>query len=143
MKAKVVISLLCIAVILTWTGLAGAQKMPLPNGETVWNLEGLWEVAIENYGEWERFGNYPNLYLITQTGNAFSAIRMKDNPPPSSGKAGSPSLFGELEKDGFKFIYAIDSGGQPWPSKGQISEDGKKIVIEEGTKTRSTMTRRY
>jgi len=62
---------------------------------------------------------------------------------PSSGKAGGPTLFGELEKDGFKFIYMIDSGGQPWPSKGQISEDGKKIVIERGTTVRSTLTRRY
>ena len=145
MKTKIIIGLLGIAAILAWTGLAGAQgpRMPLPSGETVWNLEGLWDVVVENYGEWERFGTYPNLYLIHQTGNAISAVRMRDNRPPSPGKAGSPCLFGELAKDGFKFIYIIDSSGQPWPSKGQISEDGKKIFIEEGTKTRSTMTRRY
>ncbi len=83
------------------------------------------------------------MFLIQQTGNAIRAIRMKDNPPPSPGKAGGPSLFGELEKDGFKSIYTIDSSGQPWPSKGQISEDGKKIVIDDGTKARSTLTRRY
>jgi hypothetical protein len=145
MKTRNVIGLLCIAIALAWVGLAGAQgpRMPLPNGDTVPNLEGLWGVVVENYGVWERFGTFPNLYLIQQTGNAICAIRMKDNPPPSPGKAGGPSLFGELEKDGFKPIYLIDSSGQPWPSKGQISEDGKKILIEEGTKARSTLTRRY
>jgi hypothetical protein len=143
MKTKIGIALLGIAAILACTGLAEAQKIPLPSGDTVWNLEGLWDVVVENYGEWERFGTYPNLYVIKQTGNAFSAIRMKDNPPPSPGTAGSPSLFGELEKEGFRCIYIIDSGGRPWPSKGQISDEGKKIVIEEGTKARSTLTKRY
>jgi hypothetical protein len=145
MKTRIVIGLLCIAVVLAWKGIGGAQgpRMPLPSGDTVPNLEGLWNVVVENYGEMGRYGTYPNMFLIQQTGNAFSATRMWDNPPPSSGKAGGPTLFGELEKDGFKFIYMIDSGGQPWPSKGQISEDGKKIVIERGTTVRSTLTRRY
>jgi hypothetical protein len=40
-----------------------------------------------------------------------------------------------------EYIYTIDSGGRPWLSKGQISEDGKKIVIEEGAKQRVTLTR--
>ena len=51
-------------------------------------------------------------------------------------------MFGELEKDGFKFIYMIDSGGQPWPSKGQISEDGNKIVVDNGIRLKVTLTRK-
>jgi hypothetical protein len=66
---------------------------------------------------------------------------LKDNPPPSTGRAGSPSLKGELEKNGFKDIYLIDSGGNSLISKGHISEDGKKVVIDEGTVARVTLTR--
>jgi hypothetical protein len=125
---------------------AGAQAAPatpkvqLPNGETVWDLSGDWDTFHENFGEKARFGNYPNAFRITQTGNEFSAIRVKDNPPPSPGQAGSPSLRGELAKTGFSKVWIVDSGGTPWESKGQISEDGKKIVIE-AEPYRVTLTR--
>ena len=145
MKAKVVIWLLCVAIILTWTGVAGAQTAPapkvqLPSGETVWDLSGDWDTFHENFGEKARFGTYPNAFRITQTGSEFSAIRLKDNPPPSPGRAGSPSLRGELAKTGFNKVWIVDSGGTPWESKGQISEDGKKIVIE-AEPYRVTLTR--
>jgi hypothetical protein len=146
MRAKIIIALFCIAVILAWTGLAAAQTAPvtpkvqLPNGETVWDLSGDWEALIENYGPWEQFGTYPNVYRITQTGTTFSAIRLKDSPPPSPNRAGSPSLRGELEKNGFKEVYIV-AGGAPIVSKGQISEDGKKMVIEMEATARVTLTR--
>jgi hypothetical protein len=80
------------------------------------------------------------VFRITQTGSTFSAVRTKNNPPPSSGGTGSPSLRGELEKNGFKEVWGIDSGGIPWTGKGQISDDGKKIVIET-VAYRLTLTR--
>jgi hypothetical protein len=49
MKTKITIGLLCIATVLTWPGVAGAQtaasgpKVQLPSGETVWDLNGDWE----------------------------------------------------------------------------------------------------
>ena len=147
MKTKFVIAQLCIAAVLAWTGLAAAQaaptapKLQLPSGETVWDLNGDWDALVENYGPYERFGTHPNVYRITQTGTTLNAIRLKDNPPPSTGRAGSPSLKGELEKNGFKHIYLIDSGGNSLISKGQISEDGKKIIIDEGRVARVTLTR--
>jgi hypothetical protein len=147
MKTKIAIGLLCIAAILAWTGLACAQtatpgpKVTLPSGETVWDLNGDWDTLNENYGPVERYGTYPNVYRITQTGTTFSAIRLKDNPPPSPGRAGTPSLKGELEKNGFKELRIIDSVGGSWLSKGQISEDGKKIIIEGGERFRVTLTR--
>ena len=136
---------LCIAVVLAWTGVAAAQaaptpKLQLPSGETVWDLSGDWDTFHENFGTKARFGNYPNAFRITQTGSAFSATRMKDNPPPSTGRAGSPSLRGELDKNGFKEMWGIDAGGASWPGKGQMSEDGKKIVIETDL-SRVTLTR--
>jgi len=136
MKTKIVIGLLCIAAVLAWTGMAAAQTAPatpkvqLPSGETVWDLSGDWDVFCENYGGYARWGIQTNVFRITQTGNTFNGIRVKDSPPPSPGRAGSRSLQGELEKDGFKEVWGIDAGGNSWTGKGQISDDGKKIVIE-------------
>jgi hypothetical protein len=149
MKAKVVIWLLCIAAVLAWTGMAAAQTSPttpkvqLPSGEMVWDLSGDWDAFVENYGDYARFGMYPQVYRITHTTTAstFTGIRVKYNPSPSTGRAGSPSLRGELDKNGFKDVWTIDGSGQPWPSKGQISEDGKKIVIDNEQNGRVTLTR--
>ena len=146
MRTKIVIGLLTVAAILGWTGVVGAQTAPptpkvqLPSGDTVWDLSGDWDTFHENFGTKARFGNYPNAFRITQTGSEFSAIRLKDNPPPSPGRAGSPSLRGELEKTGFKKVWMIDSSGVPWESKGQVSEDGKRIIIE-AEPYRTTLTR--
>jgi hypothetical protein len=147
MKSKIVIGLLTVAAVLAWTGMAGAQTAPatpkvqLPSGETVWDLSGDWDAFIENYGPDARVGIHPNVHRITQTGTTFSAIRLKDQAPPSHARAGTPSSKGELEKDGFKEVWMIDSGGESSPSKGHISEDGKKIVIDNGRTARVTLTR--
>ena len=146
MKTKIAIGLLCIAAVLVWTGVAGAQAAPapkvqLPSGEIVWDLNGDWDVLVENLERWAPFGNYPNVFRITQSGSAFSAIRLRDNPPPGRGLAGSPSLQGELNKTGFKSVAIIDSNGVPRESTGHISADGKKIIIEEEERFRLTLTR--
>jgi hypothetical protein len=100
MKTKSAIGLLCAAAVLAWTGMASAQaapptpKLQLPSGETVWDLNGDWDAFLENFGAKARYGIYPHVFRITQTGSEFSAIRLKDNPPPSPGRAGNPTLRG-------------------------------------------------
>jgi hypothetical protein len=147
MRPKIIVGLLCIAIVLAWTVVAGAQaapatpKMQLPSGEAVWDLNGDWDAFYENYGQYALYGKYPNMIRITQVGSTFSAVRMKDNPSPSSGRAGSPSLRGEVGPDGLKQVSLIDSGGRAWESKGQIDPDGKKIVIDNGSTARVTLTR--
>jgi len=147
MKMKIINGLLCIAAVLVWTGLAGAQAAPatpkvqLPSGETVWDLSGDWDAFVENYGPWARMGIYPTVWRITQTGSTVSAIRVKENPAPSPGKAGSPSLQGELDKDGFKRVEIVSGVGGILHCKGQISEDGKKIVLDDAITARVTLTR--
>ncbi|MGE5849849.1 MAG: lipocalin-like domain-containing protein [Candidatus Methylomirabilota bacterium] len=147
MKAKTAIGLLTVAAILACTGMVGAQTAPvtpkvqLPSGETVWDLSGDWEATIENYGLNVGAGTYPNVYRITQTGSAFQAIRLRDIPPPAGGKAGSLSLQGELEKNGFKRVDIVLGRGDVLPSKGLISGDGKKIFIDDGFMVRVTLTR--
>jgi len=97
MKTKILIGLLCLVAVLAWMGIAGAQtatpapKVQLPSGETVWDLSGDWDTLNENYGSFVMYGTYPNVYRITQTGSAFSAVRLKDTPPPATGRAGTPS----------------------------------------------------
>jgi hypothetical protein len=147
MKTKIVIGLLTVAAILVWTGGAGAQtatpasKVQLPTGEAVWDLSGDWDALIENSGPNAAGGTYPNVYRITQTGSALTAIRLKDTPPPTSGRAGTQSLLGELDTGGFKRVEIVTTSGARAPIKGQISEDGKKIVIEDGWSVKVTLTR--
>jgi hypothetical protein len=147
MKTKITIVFLCIAVILAWTGVAGAQAAPatpkvqLPSGETVWDLSGDWDAFFENYGARAHYGFYPTVWRITQTGSTVSGIRAKANPAPLAGRAGSPSLQGELDKDGFTQVEIVAGGGEIFPSKGQIGEDGKKIVLDNGESVRATLTR--
>ena len=159
MRPKIIIGLLCIAAVLVWMGVAGAQtaapapKVQLPTGETVWDLSGDWEAVVENYGPGARDGTGTNVYRITQTGSAFRAIRTTDDPLLTKeaterghspwGRAGSPSLQGEVEKTGFKHVQIVfGSGGRIVPSQGHISEDGTKIVIDNGLFARVTLTRK-
>ena len=116
------------------------------------SLTGEWEAVIENYGPASRDGPCSNVYRITQTGSAFRAVRSKDDPLLTKeaaerghspwGPAGSVSLQGELETTGFKNVQIVfGSGGRLLPSQGQISEDGKKIVIDNGATMRVTLTK--
>jgi hypothetical protein len=116
-------------------------KVQLPNGETVWDLSGDWEAFVENYGPNKWAGTYSNVYRITQTGRAFQASRLRDTPPPMAGKAGSLSLQGDLEGIGFKRVAIVVGSGDALLSKGHISEDGRKIVIDDGFMITVTLTR--
>jgi len=90
MRTKIVIGLLTIAAILTWTGMADAQTAPatpkvqLPSGETVWDLSGDWEAFVENYGPWARMGIYPTVWRITQTGTTFFPVRKTSLTSPKT-----------------------------------------------------------
>ena len=147
MKTKIAIGLLTVAAVLAWTCVAcaptatTASKVPLSSGETVWDLSGDWDAFVENYGPAARFGIFPTVWRITQTGNAVTAIRLKDSPPPGMGRVGGPSLQGELDKNGFKRVEIVLGSGSPAPVKGQISENGKKIILDDGWSVRVTLTR--
>jgi hypothetical protein len=137
-----------IWVISIWVlGAASAQAatpgpmVTLPSGETVWDLTGDWDALTEHFGPNVSLGTYINVHRFTQTGRVFSAIRLKDNPPPAPGEAGNPVWRGEMDKGGFKRVEMISSQGSVSPIKGQISEDGKKIVIDDGWSIKVTLTR--
>jgi dienelactone hydrolase len=111
------------------------KTITLPSGEVVWDLNGEWDAFVENYGT--SGGSYPQIEKITQTGSSFVAIRMIDDP---WNRKGSQSLQGELDKSGIKKVTIFAVSG-PEEGKGQISDDGNKIIIDDG-KHRLTLTRK-
>ena len=54
---------------------------------------------------------------------------------------GSQSLQGELDKSGIKKVTILTAYG-PLEAKAQISNDGNKIVIDDGKEHRLTLTRK-
>ncbi len=127
--------------IFAWIGLAQAQEaktVKLPNGEEVVDISGEWDAQIENYGPWSSYGKYPNVIKITLEGNSFVGVRMKADDWHSPG---SESFRGELDKDGIKKLQLMTGMG-PIDAKAQISEDGNKIIMDDGEKARSTLIRK-
>jgi len=119
----------------TLHGQGSKKTITLPSGEVVCDLNGEWEAFVENYGT--SGGSYPQIEKITQTGSSFVAIRMIDDP---WNRKGSQSLQGELDKSGIKKVTIFAFSG-PEEAKGQISDDGNKIIIDDG-KHRLTLTRK-
>jgi hypothetical protein len=116
--------------------------VPEAKPATVRDLRGDWEASIENYGPRASDGRYPNVFRITQTGSEFTAIRFRDNPPPSVARAGSVTVRGEVDETGFKRVEIVRGTGDALLSKGYISADGKQITLDDGFMTRMTLTRK-
>ena len=114
------------------------KTITLPNGDVILDMSGEWEALVENYGRMSGAGSYSNVEKITQTGASFEAIRMMDDPWNFKG---SQSFKGELDKAGIKKVTIIGKGGSI-EAKGIISENGNKIVIDDGEVVRLTLTRK-
>ena len=134
--------LMCFMSIIAFTSTAHAQSskktITLPNGEVVWDLNGEWDVLVENYGRLSRGGSYPQLAKATQTGGSFVAIRMRDDEFHTKG---SEQLRGELGKDGFKKIQIMSAHGA-LDAKSEISDDGNKMTFDSADMTRLTYIRK-
>jgi hypothetical protein len=138
MKRKIAIWTICVVALISWNGLAFAQTatptamkaIKLPNGQEVFDISGEWDAYVENLNSFSIYGAYQQVFKITLEGNSFTGIRLKDNPATSPGKAGSPCMQGEVDKNGIRKIEIITSGGARLPSVCKISEDGNKINID-------------
>jgi hypothetical protein len=100
-----------------------ANTVTLSNGEVVYNIDGEWNVVGKMFhmGEWE------NVYKISQDGNKFVGIRLKDG---EDGLKGTEIIKGELEKNGFKSL-SVKTTSQGWkPAAAKISENCNKIVYK-------------
>jgi len=148
MLKKTGFKLLCLAAMVSFLFIAQAQTeeqgwkktITLPSGEVVCDLNGEWVAIVENYGPAASWGNFAQMSKITQTGSSFVAIRMIDDP---YSQRGAQQLQGELDKSGIKKVRIImRSGKLTLEAKGQISDDGNKIVIDSGIGHRWTLTRK-
>ena len=63
--------LFCSSHRLDWIGFcpdgkpATMKTVKLSNEDEVCDLTGEWDALIENYGEWAKFGSYPNAFKVT------------------------------------------------------------------------------
>ena len=101
MVKKTFLVLICLIGLIIFVsnlhGQGSKKTITLPNGEVVFDLNGEWNVLVEHYGPFSRFGDFPQIFKITQEDNSFVGIRMIDDP---YNRKGSQSLEGELDKSG-------------------------------------------
>jgi hypothetical protein len=146
MKTRITIWAICVVALIAWPGLVFAQAakptamktVKLLTGEEVCDLTGEWDAQCENYGEWAKYGSYTTVVKITLEGSSFLGTRLKD---AGLNKAGTLMLLCGLGKDGFKNVI-LATGAGPLLCKGQLSEDGNKIILDLENKARITMLRK-
>lgn len=143
MAKKILLVVICIIGLIifvsTLYGQGPKKTITLPNGEVICDLNGEWDVLVENIGKWADFGNYPQIWKITQTGISFSATRMMEE---FWNKKGSEAVQGELDKSGIKKIRVFSSTAMSGTdATGQISDDGNKITVNSD-RVRLTATRK-
>jgi hypothetical protein len=114
------------------------NTVTLSNGEVVYDLNGEWDSFVEAYGSWEMYGTHQNIIKITQTGSSLVGVLMMDDEWYSKGWE---SIRATLDKNGFKKIEMMTNLGT-LDSKGQIIDNGNKILIDDGEKRRMTLTRK-
>lgn len=105
------------------------KTLTLPSGEVVCDLNGEWNTLYEHYGSMQWVGNLKGMLMIIQQGNTFVAKTTTDSAWTPKG---TEKIRGELDKNGIKKAqYSIPNMG--WAdAKGEMSEDGNKIVFDTG-----------
>jgi hypothetical protein len=150
MLKKIGFRLLVLAAMVSFLFIAQAQTeeqgwkktITLPSGEVVCDLNGEWVVYAENYGPWSTGGTNKSIIKITQQGSSFVGVKIR---MIESGllPEGSVIIKGELDKDGFKEVQLNTlQGFLDCKGKGKISDDGNKIIVDDGEKLRETYTRK-
>ena len=142
MLKKIFLLMVCFISLMTLVstlhGQSSKKTITLPSGEVVWDLNGEWDVRVENYGVWATSGSYPQMWKITQTGSSFVAVRMIDDP---NNPKGSEAIRGELEKSGFKKLQIKTPMGA-FDAKGKINDDGNKMEIDSADRVKLRATRK-
>ena len=118
------------------------KTITLPSGEVILDISGEWDVVYEYYGMFSGFAPDSVILTITQEGNTFTAVKQIGSR--LLGK-GSESIKGILDKDGFKegHLCRVAGWGFVWvPCTWEISENGNKVVLDDGRVIQGTLTRR-
>ena len=146
-----ILSLFCAFTCVFGDGAVSAQEgwektVKLPSGEVVLDMRGEWDALTELS---ERLKGkapkpVPNILLITQEGNTFSAVQQIEGKLFTKG---TEMFKGVLDKDGFKEVqgYAcrLPVVKFKWvPVTWEISENGNKIMFVDKDRTKTTLIRR-
>ena len=120
------------------------NTITLPNGEVVYDLNGEWEAVYDStyVGSFAAGGekeSVKGIVKITQEGNKFVGIKVIGDLWADENQE---AVQGELEKNRFGKLYVVTMGiVLEWlPGKGEISEDGNKIVIKARPQPTEIMT---
>ena len=109
------------------------NTITLPNGEVVYDLNGEWDAVYDlsfsgTLAAIEDTQSSKGIVRITQEGNKFVGIKVIGDQWVDKNQE---TVQGELEKNKFGNLYVFRGMIYRWvPGKGEISEDGNKIVIE-------------
>ncbi len=151
MKKTRIASVFVLAVLIALASLAIAQKakegwqktVTLPSGEVILDMSGEWDLLYEKYGPFR--GDISDILTITQEGTTFTAVKQIGSWWVPKG---AETIKGELDKDGFKAVYAyigaypID-GSFVWEAcKWEINENGNKVMLDCGQRIKATLSRR-
>jgi hypothetical protein len=145
MVKKIFAVLVCfiglIIFISTLHGQGSKKTIKLPNGEVVCDLNGEWHALYENLGAHSWVGNITDNLEITQKGGSFVGVKTIGS---SYVPKGAVSIKGELDKKGVKKVLVVlqTSANETLNCKGQITEDGNKIIIDGGDRIRVTLNRK-
>jgi len=114
------------------------KTVKLPNGDVILDMNGEWDFYV-SYLRPENQALEGGITKIKQTGSSFVGISMN---ALIAFRKGSEIIKGELTKSGFKQVQIISSRLGNSDAKGQISEDGNRIIIDDGENLRLTFTRK-
>jgi len=145
MLKKTLLVLICfiglIIFISTLHGQGSKKTITLPNGEVICDLKGEWHALYENLGDHSWVGNITDILEITQQGGSFVGVKMIGTPYVPKNAV---SIKGDLDKNGVKkvLVVLLTAMNETLNCKGQISEDGNKLIIDGGDRLRVTLTRK-
>ncbi len=141
MVKKIFVMLFCSVCLIIFVSTLYAQgsknTLTLPNGDVVLDLNGEWDCYTVNHGPWASEGSSSDVIRITQSGSSFVGVRMRETPMMK----GTEAIRGELDKRGIKWVQ-LDTAQDPLSCVGKISEDGNKMVIDDGQRQKRTFTRK-
>jgi hypothetical protein len=152
MKKTSIAPVLAFVLLIAFASVAIAQMakqkwektVTLPSGEVILDMSGEWDILSEFYGALSWVQPCSDLLMITQQGNTFSAVKQIGTQYLPKG---TELIKGELDKDGFKEVQMYISGDgimYSWDpcKKWEISENGNKIVFDDGDGVKFTLTRK-
>ena len=153
MKRTLITLMLVFAILIALASISIAQTLrkdweetaTLPSGEVILDMSGEWDDTGGGYGIFSWYKGSPEIVTITQEGNRFTAVKQIGSKWVP---AGAETIKGELDKDGFKVVYAyIGSpamdGSFDWEEcKWEISEHGNKVDLDCGERIKTTLTKR-